>query len=60
MKNPKRVEAGKKARIRVKEIYSPDEISAWARKGGQVKVAKGFSTMDKDRLREVSIKGGSK
>jgi general stress protein YciG len=46
----------------VQEILKrdPDHFKKIGAKGGSAKVPKGFAVMDKERLREVSAKGGSK
>lgn len=39
--------------------YGEEYLRQRAAKGGSVKVAKGFAKIDKEKLREISSKGGS-
>ena len=48
-----------KARQTALKHYSEEYLRKEAAKGGKAKVAKGFAKMDKERLVEISRKGGT-
>lgn len=50
---------GKKAYQKTVERFGEDFIVERSRKGGQVKTKKGFALLSKERLREVSKRGGT-
>lgn len=55
---PQTPEGSKKARATLL-AKDPDYFRKLGRAGGKAKVPKGFAKMDKDRLSEVSSRGGS-
>ncbi len=56
---PGTIAGGKKAAKKNKQLYGPNYYHTIGKMGGEISRGGGFAKMDKDRLKEISIKGGN-